>query len=36
LPINVLNFVNMNVKIKVLTAGVLFFIGGATVMAQKK
>lgn len=26
----------MNVKIKVLTAGVLFFIGGATVMAQKK
>lgn len=26
----------MNVKIKALTAGVLFFIGGATVMAQKK
>ena len=26
----------MNVKIKALTAGVLFFVGGATVMAQKK
>ncbi len=26
----------MNVKIKALTAGVLFFMGGATVMAQKK
>ncbi len=26
----------MNVKIKTLTAGVLFFMGGATVMAQKK
>ena len=25
----------MNVKIKVLTAGVLFFIGGQAVMAQK-
>jgi len=36
LSINILNFVNMNVKIKALTAGVLFFIGGATVMAQKK
>ena len=26
----------MNVKIKALTAGVLFFIGGQAVMAQKK
>lgn len=33
---NVLKIVNMNVKIKVLTAGVLFFIGGQAVMAQKK
>ena len=26
----------MNVKIKALTAGVLFFVGGQAVMAQKK
>ena len=26
----------MNVKLKVLTAGALFFIGGQAVMAQKK
>ena len=26
----------MNVKLKVLTVGALFFIGGQTVMAQKK
>ena len=33
---NVLKLVNMNVKIKSLTVGALFFLGGATVMAQKK
>ena len=26
----------MNVKLKVLTAGALFFLGGQAVMAQKK
>lgn len=33
---NVLKLVNMNVKIKALTAGVLFFVGAEAVMAQKK
>jgi hypothetical protein len=32
---NVLKLVNMNVKIKSLTVGALFFLGGATVMAQQ-
>ena len=26
----------MNVKLKVLTAGTLFFLGGQTIMAQKR
>ena len=33
---NGLNIVNMNVKLKVLTVGALFFLGGQAVMAQKK
>jgi TonB-dependent SusC/RagA subfamily outer membrane receptor len=34
--IKILNIVNMNVKLKVLTAGALFFLGGQAVMAQQK
>ena len=36
MSIKILNIVNMNVKLKVLTVGALFFIGGQAVMAQKK
>lgn len=36
MPINVLNFVNMTIKIKVFTTGVLFFLGNQVVIAQKK
>ena len=32
----ILNNVNMNVKLKVFTAGALFFLGGQMIMAQKK
>ena len=32
----ILNIVNMNGKLKVLTAGVLFFVGGQFVQAQEK
>ncbi|AKP69657.1 hypothetical protein CG08_1451 [Riemerella anatipestifer] len=31
----ILNFVNMNVKLRVLTAGAVFFIGAQSVVAQK-
>ena len=33
---NVLKFVNMNVKIKLLTVGVAFFLGGHVVAQKKK
>ena len=36
MSIKILNIVNMNVKLKVLTVGALFFIGGQVVMAQQK